>query len=179
MFRGIKIFRNISRTYLVKLIRQLDYYGSSTTYYQDRLYLQFVSRLLDLISKMVASYMMKHVTLHFTKYYNLFNPLSTNFTKWWNTLKQFVDKLPTNCLSVFDHFVGLALKGLIQHRIGYNGHYKMDILRETIQWARFGNTWKNKLVQETVTFLRYSTPMSKVTIQYYFYFCEYIQHKKY
>ena len=28
-------------------------------------------------------------------------------------LKQFVGKLPTNCLSVFDHFVGLALKGLI------------------------------------------------------------------
>ena len=39
------------------------------------------------------------------------NPLSANLTKWPNTLKQFVDKLPTNCLSVFDHFVGLALKG--------------------------------------------------------------------
>ena len=35
-----------------------------------------------------------------------------NFTKWANTLKQFVGKLPTNCLNVFDHFVGLALKGL-------------------------------------------------------------------
>ena len=31
--------------------------------------------------------------------------------KWSNTLKQFVGKLPTNCLSVFDHFVELA-KGL-------------------------------------------------------------------
>ena len=41
-----------------------------------------------------------------------FNPLSANFTKWSNTLKQFVGKFPTNCLSVFDHFVGLALKGL-------------------------------------------------------------------
>ena len=40
------------------------------------------------------------------------NPLSASFTKWSNTLKQFVGKLPTNCLSVFDHFVGLALKGL-------------------------------------------------------------------
>ena len=40
------------------------------------------------------------------------NPLSSNFTKWSNTLKQIVDKLPTNCLSVFDHFVRLALKGL-------------------------------------------------------------------
>ena len=40
------------------------------------------------------------------------NPLSANFTKWSNTLKQFVDNLPTNCLNVFDHFVGFALKGL-------------------------------------------------------------------
>ena len=40
------------------------------------------------------------------------NPLSTNPTKWSNILKQFVCKLPTNCLSVFEHFVKLALKGL-------------------------------------------------------------------
>ena len=39
------------------------------------------------------------------------NPLSDKFIKWSNTLKQFVGKLPTNCLSVFDHFSGLALKG--------------------------------------------------------------------
>ena len=41
-----------------------------------------------------------------------FNPLSANPTKWSNPAKQFVGKLPTNCLSVFDHFVKLALKGL-------------------------------------------------------------------
>ena len=41
-----------------------------------------------------------------------FNTLSANPTKWSNTLKQFIGKLPTNCLSVFDRFVGLALKGL-------------------------------------------------------------------
>ena len=40
------------------------------------------------------------------------NPLSANFTKWSNRLKQFVSKLSMNCLSVFDHFVGLAFKGL-------------------------------------------------------------------
>ena len=45
----------------------------------------------------------------------LFNPLTTNFPKWSNTLKQFVGNLPTNCFSVFDRFVGLALKGLIGH----------------------------------------------------------------
>ena len=39
-------------------------------------------------------------------------PLNTNPTKWSNTFKKFVGKLPTNCLSMFDHFVGLAFKGL-------------------------------------------------------------------
>ena len=49
---------------------------------------------------------------HFMKNVKGSNPLSASITKWSNTLKQFVGKLPTNCLSVFDHFVGLALKGL-------------------------------------------------------------------
>ena len=40
------------------------------------------------------------------------NPLNAKFIKWSNTLKQIVGKLPTICLSVFDHFSGLALKGL-------------------------------------------------------------------
>ena len=44
--------------------------------------------------------------------FNFFNSLNANYTNWSNTLKQFVGKLSTNCLSVFDHFVKLALKGL-------------------------------------------------------------------
>ena len=40
------------------------------------------------------------------------NPLRANPTKWSNTLKQFIANLHTNCLSVFDHYVTLALKGL-------------------------------------------------------------------
>ena len=43
----------------------------------------------------------------------IINPLSANPEKWSNTLKQFVGNFPTNCLSVFDHFMNLALKGLI------------------------------------------------------------------
>ena len=43
----------------------------------------------------------------------IFNPLSANPTKWSNTLKRFVGKLSTNCLSVFDDFVILALKELM------------------------------------------------------------------
>ena len=49
--------------------------------------------------------------------YSAFNHLSANPTKWSNTLKQFFGKLPTNCLSVFDHFVRLALKGLKHFQI--------------------------------------------------------------
>ena len=45
---------------------------------------------------------------------NSFNPLSANPTKWSITLKQFIGILATNCLSVLDHFVGLALKRLRQ-----------------------------------------------------------------
>ena len=41
-----------------------------------------------------------------------FNPLNANPEKWSNTLKQIVGNLPTICLSVFDHFMNLALKGL-------------------------------------------------------------------
>ena len=43
---------------------------------------------------------------------SLLSPLSADFTKWPNTLNQLVGNLPINCLSVFGHFMGLALKGL-------------------------------------------------------------------
>ena len=52
----------------------------------------------------------------FFKYKNWFithiNPLSANIIKWSNTLKQFVGNFPTKCLSAFDYFAILALKGL-------------------------------------------------------------------
>ena len=44
-------------------------------------------------------------------------PLSANPEKWSNTLKQIVGNLPTICLSVFDYFMNLALKGLNCNRI--------------------------------------------------------------
>ena len=43
----------------------------------------------------------------------LVNPLSANQTKWSTILKQFVGNMSTNCLIMFDHFVGLAPKGLM------------------------------------------------------------------
>ena len=39
---------------------------------------------------------------------------------WSNTLKQFIVKLLTNYLSVFDYFVGLALKGLMLRLVYLN-----------------------------------------------------------
>ena len=57
------------------------------------------------------------------------NPLTANFTKWSNTLKQFVGKFPTNCLSVFDHFVGLALKWPKPKPLGsYMANDKINLL---------------------------------------------------
>ena len=47
---------------------------------------------------------------HFSK--DSLNSFGANFTKWSNTLKQFIGNLPMNCLRVFDHFEGLALKRL-------------------------------------------------------------------
>ena len=64
--------------------------------------------------------MLKKLSLQKLKQYKTFqvrvhsfSPLSANLKKWSNTLKQFVDKLGTNCFSVFDHFVGLPLKVLV------------------------------------------------------------------
>ena len=58
-------------------------------------------------------YQLSYKYNHLNEFHN-FDPLSENPTKLSNTLKQFVGKLPTNCRSVFDHFVGLVLKGLIR-----------------------------------------------------------------
>ena len=74
-----------------------------------------------------------------------FNPLSANPTKWSNTLQQFVVKLPTNCLSVFDHFVNLALKGLkfIWDFVRFSVMHFMTLFREKI----FSVTVVNDIIQ--------------------------------
>ena len=48
-----------------------------------------------------------------------FNPLSAKSRKWSNTLKTIClsEFDQANCLGVFDHFVGLAFKGLISIKI--------------------------------------------------------------
>ena len=55
------------------------------------------------------------------------NPLNATPTKWSNTLKQFVGNLPTICLSVFDNFVGLVVKGLKYNNTKGNGFPRIQI----------------------------------------------------
>ena len=45
------------------------------------------------------------------------SPLCANPTKMVNHTQEIPRLLPTNCSSVFDHFVGLALKGLIYYKM--------------------------------------------------------------
>ena len=67
------------------------------------------------------------------------NPFSATFTKWSNKLKQFVGNLPTNCLSVSDHFVGLALKGLSKNvtKNKYTNHFSMKFMLGKIFLVKF------------------------------------------
>ena len=65
---------------------------------------------LILILTLMRTFSMMHPKMQ--KFLLVSNPLSNNFTKWSNTLKQFVSKLLMNCFSVFDHFVGLVLERL-------------------------------------------------------------------
>ena len=77
----------------------------------------------------------------------LFNPLSANPTKCLNTLKQIVSRFLTNCLSAFDHFVGLVPKGL-------NSTFNPFLLKFSFSWMLFvflqltkkPVTWFNQLV---------------------------------
>ena len=61
------------------------------------------------------------------------NPLSANLTKWSNTLKQFVGKLPANCLGVFDHFVGLV-QPLLKNFVLVKLNFQAVMIRRLAQW---------------------------------------------
>ena len=78
------------------------------------------------------------------------NPLSANPTKWSNTLKQFVGKLPTNCLIVLNHFVKLAFKGLkiIQRMITNqllitSFQIMSQMMRKLLKKIFFSDKWKS------------------------------------
>ena len=65
-----------------------------------------------IVKPLIFKFRRHYFGLILTPFLIVFNPFTANPTKWSNTLKQFVGKLPTNCLSVFDYFLKLALTGL-------------------------------------------------------------------
>ena len=65
-------------------------------------------------------------------------PLSANLEKWSNTLKQIVGNLPTICLSVFDYFMNLALKGLywnfsLVYPLSHNGTFISSLYTNVLE----------------------------------------------
>ena len=63
-------------------------------------------------------------------YFYTINPLSLNVTKMVKHTRTIHRLLPTNCLSVFDHFVDLALKGLSLYQAG-PAHLDVTIIIHT------------------------------------------------
>ena len=62
------------------------------------------------------------------------NPLSGNPRKWSNTLKTICQQQLMNCLSVFDNFLGLALKSLrllFLHFVAFSHSF----LKATLLWT--------------------------------------------
>ena len=88
-------------------------------------------------------------------WYKIFNTLSTNPTKWSNTLKQFFGKLPTNYLSVFDHFAGLALKGLTElPTTNHLSHLSRKLDTLPTDYRMLNNNWGELILAEYKTNLR-------------------------
>ena len=83
-----------------------------------------------------------------TSYYIYFNLLTANPKKWSNTLKQFFGNLSTNRLSMFDHFVKLALKGLRNYTIKF-----FIVSKSTLPWKTVRAN-KNSRFQQTFSCLK-------------------------
>ena len=68
--------------------------------------------LMSKIWRILNENLLTKLLAKIAKYFGL-TPLNANPTKWSDT-QTIRQQQPTNCLSAFDHFVGLALKGLIR-----------------------------------------------------------------
>ena len=123
MLRSFKVFLSIFLIVLLLIgvkLRMIDVnlnFSNSCGIFRFFLFLCFASvstifefGKIDFLYT-ISSYFLSSFFNVFAQFPNI-NPLSAKLTRWPNTLKQFVGNLPTNCLSVFDNFVGLALKGL-------------------------------------------------------------------
>ena len=88
------------------------------------------------------------------------NPLSANPEKWSNTLRQIVGNLPTICLSVFDHFINLALKGL---RIKDTADFKLQ--HKSVNTTHPVDVWKMLSPEMYLLMLRYFYGITEAVVQ--------------
>ena len=103
---------NVYKTSIRRRRRLIEVETTSCVYWgisQTHIYLRLLSSILTLCAHFSKWSVVNESSPNFG--FSI-NPLYPNPTKWSNTLKQFVGNLPTNCLSVLDHFVVLALKGI-------------------------------------------------------------------
>ena len=125
---------------------------NSDTYFVEDFYSRWNS--LEVKKLSVINTMLMYRMLPLVDSVKNFNCLSSNPTKWSNTLKQVVGNLPTNCLSVFDHFVGLVRKGLTYSK-------KMLMLSNFRPMFSFHILWK---LPKTKAFLTFSGGINKKEI---------------
>ena len=91
------------------------------------------------------------------------NPLSVNLAKLSNTLKQFVNNLPTNRLIIFEHFMRMVLKWLVSKPtfICYFQHFFHIKVLIHIHWKhcsvfrryKIGRSTTNRLISKFATWL--------------------------
>ena len=113
---GFSLFKNFSNSILKSLLQYLFFFFFLFFVCSQRLVRSFYeTNIFHYVDLLVMAFRidLRHIWGMISPRRFFFNPLSAIITKWSNTLKQFVGKLATNCLSVFDHFVGFALKGLM------------------------------------------------------------------
>ena len=82
------------------------------------------------------------INVHCTKLKFSLKPLSANPTKCPNTLKQFLGnsrQQPTKYLGVFNHFVGLALKGLTVYSVNVTKSARNFIFCAVLVITRFSS----------------------------------------
>ena len=114
---------------------------------QNKMFAMSTSKTMPMFIFSVKIQLQKISCEHYSK--NILNPLSASFIKLSNTLKQFVGKLPMNCLSVFDHFVGLALKGL-----SFLTVFAYDLYKAESRAGRWRAAWRlQNLIMATHLFL--------------------------
>ena len=86
--------------------------------------------------------------------YCTFNALGANPQKFSNTLKQFVCELSENYLSTFDHFWGLARKGLMSIQHVEEG----DHLHEEVEIS----STPEEIIAETDDVVKYNNMVSNI-----------------